>query len=67
MTLFDAISPKPADTRSYADCLVEQIARDTATLRDLRPDDFPGREFYEERIAAYRAEAKMIRETEDPR
>lgn len=42
-------------TRRYIEGLIEQIARDTATLRDCEAPD-PDRAFYEQRIAAYRAE-----------
>jgi hypothetical protein len=45
--------------------LVEQIARDTAVLNGPAIYHQPSREFYEERIAAYRQTVMELREQAD--
>jgi hypothetical protein len=42
--------------------LIEQIARDTAVLKGSATYHQPSREFYEERIAAYRQTVIELRE-----
>ena len=55
--------PQEAPVERHVFTMVDQVARDMATLRQ-QPVPFPGRAFFEERIAAYREE--ILRTPKDP-
>lgn len=46
--------PEPVKVQSYRDALIEQIVRDEKVLREDPIFHVPDREFYEQRIAAYK-------------
>jgi hypothetical protein len=67
LPLFEALEPEPVRAPRPAGVtradLVEQIRRDLEALHD--PIEWsPGREFYRERIAAFREWAKSFAETQ---